>query len=433
MKLSAKLIELRKAKGWSQEDFAEKIDVSRQAISRWENGTALPDAYNILRISKLFGVSADYLLNEDHEGEIDVPVLQAATEDTATAEIPEEALPTVRKKKTPYWYRIPAICVLILVVGVVIKIANDANRHSHTAFRSVKENEVAPTCVAEGSYDEVVFCTDCDEEILRTTKSVAKLAHTLSGSVKENEVAPSCVAEGWYDEVVYCTKCKEEVLRTHRYTEMIAHQYLNKQCIVCEEVLPSEGLLYMSDGNGTCFVSCGDCTDEDVIIPAYSPKGDKVTRIKAYAFAGNKKVKSVYIPETVTAIGEGAFLECINLESVNLPSKITRIELYTFRQCEKLKEITIPAEVYYIGEEAFADCLACESVVIPESVTTIGKFAFRNFSKCEGKVTFERYDGWRLYDDAGEWVNVVDFHNSVGAPVLYLTWMRSEYMWKRVG
>ena len=44
MKLSEKLIELRKANGWSQEDLAEKTDVSRQAISRWENGTALPDA-----------------------------------------------------------------------------------------------------------------------------------------------------------------------------------------------------------------------------------------------------------------------------------------------------------------------------------------------------------------------------------------------------
>ena len=65
MKLSDKIIKLRKAQGWSQEDFAEKLNVSRQAVSRWENGTALPDANNILQLSKLFAVSADYLLNED--------------------------------------------------------------------------------------------------------------------------------------------------------------------------------------------------------------------------------------------------------------------------------------------------------------------------------------------------------------------------------
>ena len=69
MKLSDKIIKLRKAKGWSQEDFAEKLNVSRQAVSRWENGTALPDANNILQLSKLFAVSADYLLNEDCGGD----------------------------------------------------------------------------------------------------------------------------------------------------------------------------------------------------------------------------------------------------------------------------------------------------------------------------------------------------------------------------
>lgn len=65
MKLSDKIINLRKTNGWSQEDLAERLNVSRQAISRWENGTALPDANNILQLSKLFSVTADYLLNED--------------------------------------------------------------------------------------------------------------------------------------------------------------------------------------------------------------------------------------------------------------------------------------------------------------------------------------------------------------------------------
>lgn len=48
MKLSDKIIGLRKSNGMSQEDLAEKLDVSRQAISRWESGTAMPDANNIV-------------------------------------------------------------------------------------------------------------------------------------------------------------------------------------------------------------------------------------------------------------------------------------------------------------------------------------------------------------------------------------------------
>lgn len=73
MKLSDKLIGLRKSNGMSQEYLAEKLDVSRQAISRWESGTAMPDANNILRLSKLFGVTTDYLLNDDYQSDNDLP------------------------------------------------------------------------------------------------------------------------------------------------------------------------------------------------------------------------------------------------------------------------------------------------------------------------------------------------------------------------
>ncbi len=67
MKLSEKIFTLRKEKGLSQEELAEKLNVSRQAVSRWEGGSALPDATNVLQLSKLFEVSADYLLNDDYE------------------------------------------------------------------------------------------------------------------------------------------------------------------------------------------------------------------------------------------------------------------------------------------------------------------------------------------------------------------------------
>lgn len=73
MNVQEKLIQLRKSKGMSQEDLAEKIMVSRQAISRWENGTALPDATNILALSKLYGVTTDYLLNDHYESDDDLP------------------------------------------------------------------------------------------------------------------------------------------------------------------------------------------------------------------------------------------------------------------------------------------------------------------------------------------------------------------------
>lgn len=81
MKFSDKLIELRKTNGLSQEDLAERLNVSRQAVSRWESGAAMPDAHNILQISKLFGVTTDYLLNDDYRSDQDLPKTKKMQED----------------------------------------------------------------------------------------------------------------------------------------------------------------------------------------------------------------------------------------------------------------------------------------------------------------------------------------------------------------
>lgn len=76
MKLNEKILMLRKKLGLSQEEMAEKLNVSRQAVSRWEVGSAQPDASNVLQLSKLFGVTADYLLNEEYESDRDVPIVR---------------------------------------------------------------------------------------------------------------------------------------------------------------------------------------------------------------------------------------------------------------------------------------------------------------------------------------------------------------------
>ena len=105
MNLPEKIIKHRKANGWSQEDFAEKLNVSRQAISRWENGTALPDAQNILQISKLFHVTTDY-----------IPAVQTATKET-------EDLFSKKKRL----HLIAAICFTISVFCSLMGLVNSTN------------------------------------------------------------------------------------------------------------------------------------------------------------------------------------------------------------------------------------------------------------------------------------------------------------------
>jgi len=65
--LSEKLYKLRKNSGLSQEQLAEQLNVSRQAISKWESGTAVPESEKLITISNYFGVSVDYLLKDEEE------------------------------------------------------------------------------------------------------------------------------------------------------------------------------------------------------------------------------------------------------------------------------------------------------------------------------------------------------------------------------
>lgn len=118
MKLPDKIIKLRKAHNLSQEDLAEKLNVSRQAISRWENGTALPDAQNVLQISKLFGVTTDYLLNDDYESDRDIPAIQTSTKEV-------EDLFSKKKRQ----HLIAAICFTVAWFCWLISIATYQNYH----------------------------------------------------------------------------------------------------------------------------------------------------------------------------------------------------------------------------------------------------------------------------------------------------------------
>ena len=87
MILADKITEERKKNGWSQEELANQLGVSRQAVSKWESAGAVPDLQRILQMSELFGVSTDYLLKDemqaDPEGEYYPLVHHESTESYA--------------------------------------------------------------------------------------------------------------------------------------------------------------------------------------------------------------------------------------------------------------------------------------------------------------------------------------------------------------
>ena len=84
----------------------------------------------------------------------------------------------------------------------------------HTEGNEVIENKAEATCTADGSYETVVYCTECDKELSRVKTTVPALGHTNGTPVVEKEVQATCGADGSYDTVVYCSVCGTELSRT---------------------------------------------------------------------------------------------------------------------------------------------------------------------------------------------------------------------------
>ena len=84
MLLSEKIMSLRKRNGWSQEELAQQLGVSRQSVSKWESMASMPDIQKIMAMSELFGISTDYLLKDELE-ELPATAAVAVADSTGTS------------------------------------------------------------------------------------------------------------------------------------------------------------------------------------------------------------------------------------------------------------------------------------------------------------------------------------------------------------
>ena len=81
MKINEKIYTLRKKSGWSQDELADKLSVSRQSVSKWETGDSVPEIAKLLALAKIFSVTTDYLLDDSKEEYI--PLQEEKSTDTA--------------------------------------------------------------------------------------------------------------------------------------------------------------------------------------------------------------------------------------------------------------------------------------------------------------------------------------------------------------
>lgn len=140
MTIGEKISILRRDFGWSQDELAEKLDVSRQSVSKWESDKALPDSDKVLALSELFGVSTDFLLRDTEEfAPVEDPTAPVVEEIAVSAPVPVTASKPEKDKKSNTKKVIAFVVAACLIIAAIIPIPTGLYKK---AFESLLEEPV---------------------------------------------------------------------------------------------------------------------------------------------------------------------------------------------------------------------------------------------------------------------------------------------------
>ena len=162
----------------------------------------------------------------------------------------------------------------------------------------------------------------------------------------------------------------------------------------CQKKFPitmhSNGVEFVSNGDGTCYVEGIKFSEyKDLIIPPFSPSGDRVVSIRDYAFNDCYNLTSVTIPDGLISIGKGAFAGCDGITKVILSDSVEFIGYNAFSGCDGITEVVLPDSVKFIGYNVFSGCSNLLRIVVNEK-NTIYKSVDGNLYTKDGK-TLVRY------------------------------------------
>ena len=129
MILADKIMALRKKAGWSQEDLAAQLNVSRQSVSKWESAQSIPDMDKVVQMSRLFGVTTDFLLKDEMEIEehtqsepVDEPPLRRVTMEEASAYL------ALRREAAPKIALATFLCIISPVALLMLAAMSEMSR-----------------------------------------------------------------------------------------------------------------------------------------------------------------------------------------------------------------------------------------------------------------------------------------------------------------
>ena len=128
MILADKIVSLRKKAGWSQEELAEQLGVTRQSVSKWEGAQSIPDMDKVVQMSRLFGVTTDYLLKDELEEQTAAPVEEESNPLRRVTMAQAAEYLTRRKAAAPKVAFAVLLCVISPVTLLLLSAMSEAQR-----------------------------------------------------------------------------------------------------------------------------------------------------------------------------------------------------------------------------------------------------------------------------------------------------------------
>ena len=189
MILADKIIDLRKKAGWSQEELAEKLGVSRQSVSKWEGAQSIPDMNKILQLSDLFGVSTDYLLKDDMEVSEPVTAPEDADTEGATFVSMEEAnaFLSYKVESAPRIALGVLLCILSPITLILLCGAQESGRLPLTEMQAAMIGLIVLILMVAGAVLLFVLAGMKGNKYEYLEKNTLDTAYGVSGMVRERQ------------------------------------------------------------------------------------------------------------------------------------------------------------------------------------------------------------------------------------------------------
>ena len=186
MILADKIIDLRKKAGWSQEELAEKLGVSRQSVSKWEGAQSIPDMNKILQLSELFGVSTDYLLKDSLEAAETVPSQDTDAEDATFVSMEEaNAFLSYKAESAPKIALGVLLCILSPIALFLLGGAQESGRLAITEMQAAMIGLIVLLLMVAGAVLLFVLTGMKGSKFEYLEKNALDTAYGVSGMVRE--------------------------------------------------------------------------------------------------------------------------------------------------------------------------------------------------------------------------------------------------------